>query len=151
MTGYQTGYKPSPELMLIQFSDTATQWDNWLAPMRFGCTIWLVISKLISTVDILTISCEIALRWMPQDLTDDKSTLVQVTDCCLVALSHYLNQCWLVRQHIITEPMLVQFNVTNSTIWRHEATIIQIHQGAISFSNQRVSVTLHHTKFSICR
>ena len=32
---------------------------------------------------------------MPQDLTDDKSTLVQVMDWCHQATSHYLSQCWL--------------------------------------------------------
>ena len=31
---------------------------------------------------------------MPQDLTDDKSTLVQVMAWCRQAASHYLNQCW---------------------------------------------------------
>ena len=31
---------------------------------------------------------------MPQDLTDDKSTLVQVMAWCHQAASHYLNQCW---------------------------------------------------------
>ena len=40
------------------------------------------------------ISCEIALRWMPPDLTDDKSTLVQVMAWCRQAWSHYLSQCW---------------------------------------------------------
>ena len=30
----------------------------------------LIIFKLMSRVDILTISSEITLRWMPQDLTD---------------------------------------------------------------------------------
>ena len=40
------------------------------------------------------ISYEIALRWMPLDLTDDKSTLVQVMAWCRQATSHYLNQCW---------------------------------------------------------
>ena len=34
------------------------------------------------------------LRWMPQDLTDDKSTLVQVMAWCSQSTSHYLNQCW---------------------------------------------------------
>ena len=34
------------------------------------------------------------LRWMPQDLTDGKSTLVQVMAWCRQATSHYLNQCW---------------------------------------------------------
>ena len=40
------------------------------------------------------ISYEIALRWMPQALTDDKSTLVQVMAWCRQATSHYLSQCW---------------------------------------------------------
>ena len=40
------------------------------------------------------ISYEIALRWMPLDLTDDKSTLVQVMAWFRQAPSHYLNQCW---------------------------------------------------------
>ena len=31
---------------------------------------------------------------MPQDLTDDKWTLVQVMAWCRQATSHYLNQCW---------------------------------------------------------
>ena len=31
---------------------------------------------------------------MPQDLPDDKSTLVQVMAWCRQATSHYLNQCW---------------------------------------------------------
>ena len=36
-----------------------------------------------------------ALLWMPQDLTDDKSILVQVMAWCRQATSHYLSQCWL--------------------------------------------------------
>ena len=40
------------------------------------------------------ISCKIGLRWMPLDLTNDKSTLVQVMAWCRQATSHYLNQCW---------------------------------------------------------
>ena len=35
-----------------------------------------------------------ALRWMPQGLNDDKSTLVQVMAWCRQATSHYMNQCW---------------------------------------------------------
>ena len=40
------------------------------------------------------ISCKIALRWMPLNLTDGKSTLVQVMAWCRQATSHYLSQCW---------------------------------------------------------
>ena len=39
-------------------------------------------------------SGKIALRWMQMDLTDDKSTLVQVMAWCHQAPSHYLSQCW---------------------------------------------------------
>ena len=37
----------------------------------------------------------IALRWMQKNLTNEKSTLVQVMAWCRQATSHYLNQCWL--------------------------------------------------------
>ena len=40
------------------------------------------------------ISSEIALTWTSLDLSDDKSTLVQVMAWCRQATSHYLNQCW---------------------------------------------------------
>ena len=36
-----------------------------------------------------------ALKWMPQDLTDDKSPQVQVMAWCHQAASHYLSWCWL--------------------------------------------------------
>ena len=38
--------------------------------------------------------CEIAFKWISQDLIDDKSTLVQVKARCRQATSHYLSQCW---------------------------------------------------------
>ena len=40
------------------------------------------------------IKCETALRCMSLDLTEDKSTLVQVMAWCRQATSHYLSQCW---------------------------------------------------------
>ena len=53
----------------------------------------------------------IALRWMPQDLTDDKSTLVQVMAWCRQATSHYLGQCWprSVSPNGVTRPQWVKF------------------------------------------
>ena len=39
-------------------------------------------------------SCEIAIRWMSLNLTDDELTMVQVMAWCHQATSHYLNQCW---------------------------------------------------------
>ena len=44
--------------------------------------------------DSWVISCEIPLSWISLNLTDDKSTLVQVMAWCRQATSHYLNQCW---------------------------------------------------------
>ena len=67
---------------------------NSLAPVRFQFTIRKVIFKLTLVNGGWSISYEIALRWMPQDLTDDKSTLVQVMTWCRRAKSHYLCQCW---------------------------------------------------------
>ena len=50
--------------------------------------------QIISVIDGWCISFEISLRWMSLDLTDDKSTLVQVMAWCHQATSHYLSQCW---------------------------------------------------------
>ena len=53
-----------------------------------------VLFKLIFVIDGSGMSCEIVLTWMPQNLADDKSTLVQVMAWCRQATSHYLSQCW---------------------------------------------------------
>ena len=67
---------------------------NSLAPGKFEWNFRYVIFKGILVIDDWGISCEIALIWMSQDLTDDKSTLVQVMAWCRQATSHYLGQCW---------------------------------------------------------
>ena len=67
---------------------------NSLAPGGFQFNFRKVISKLTLVNGGWGISNEIALRWMPLDLTDDKSTLVQVMAWCRQATSHYLSQCW---------------------------------------------------------
>ena len=45
-------------------------------------------------IDILSIQMNIILGWMPEDLIDGKSTLVQVMAWCSQATSHYLEQGW---------------------------------------------------------
>ena len=52
------------------------------------------IFNLLLLIGIFTSSKDNALRWMPWDLTDDKSTLVQVMALCRQATSNYLSQCW---------------------------------------------------------
>ena len=68
-------------------------WINSLAPGGFENIFQNVFFKLISWIDTLSNSCETALRSMPQNPSDDKSTLVQVMAWCRQAASHYLSQC----------------------------------------------------------
>ena len=67
---------------------------NSLVPRRCGCNLKSIIFKLISRTDVLCISCEISLRWMPEDLTDDKSTLVQVMAWVPSGSKPLPDQCW---------------------------------------------------------
>ena len=53
-----------------------------------------VIFNLALLISIFKSSYDNVLRWMPQELTDDKSTLVQVMAWCCQATSLYLNKCW---------------------------------------------------------
>ena len=67
---------------------------NSLSPERCGAKFECVILQHILRIDILSISCEITLKWIPQIFTDDKLTLIQVMAWCHQAPSHYLNQWW---------------------------------------------------------
>ena len=67
---------------------------NSLAPWRFQRNFRKVIFQLILVIGGWSISCKIVLKWMPMDLTDGKSTLVQVVAWCCQAIRHYLSQCW---------------------------------------------------------
>ena len=67
---------------------------NSLAPGRPRCHFKTAIFNLVLLIGIFTSSGDNALRWMPRDLTNDKSTLVQVMAWCRQATSHYLSQCW---------------------------------------------------------
>ena len=62
---------------------------NSLTPGRFWWNFMNAIFNWI--IDGWGISCEIDLKWLSLDLTDDKSTLV--TRSCQ-APSHYLSRCW---------------------------------------------------------
>ena len=69
-------------------------WFNSLAPGIFEMNFVQVIFKINLAIYGRSISSEIVLRWMSMDLTDDKSTLVQVMAWCHQATSHYLSHCW---------------------------------------------------------
>ena len=98
MAWRRSGDKPLSEPMMVSLLThicvIRPQWVNSLAPGRFQFNFRQVIFKLILVNGGWGISYEIALRWMPLDFADDKSTLVQVMTWCLQATSHYLSQCW---------------------------------------------------------
>ena len=85
-----------------------------LIPGRFECYFRLMSLKLNLVIDGWGFFCETALRWMSLDLTDDKSTLVQVMAWCHQATSHYMSQCWLrsLSPYGITRPEWV-----NTELW----------------------------------
>ena len=91
---------------------------NSLAPGRPGCHFKTAIFNLVLLIGIFTSSKDNALIWMPRDLTDDKSTLVQVMAWCRQAASHYLSQCWpsSMSPYGITRPQWV--NVTPIIIFQ---------------------------------
>ena len=66
---------------------------NSLVPRRGDCNFEGIICKLITQANSLGTHCEIALRRMPRSLSNQKSTLAQVTAWCCQAPSHYLSQC----------------------------------------------------------
>ena len=61
---------------------------------KWVCNIKGVITKHM--FKFLSTSCEIALRWMPQNTFDHESTLVQLIKMAWrhQAISHKLSQCW---------------------------------------------------------
>ena len=96
---------------------------NSLAPGRPRCYFKTAISNLVLLIGIFTSSKDNALRWMPRDLTNDKSTLVQVMACCHQATGHYLSQCWpsFILPYDVTRPQWVKkcMHVTSNT-WQME-------------------------------
>ena len=68
---------------------------NSLAPGRSESDSKNIIFNLILLIGVFRSSHDNAIWWMPPDLIDDKSTLVQVMAWCRQATRHYLGQCWL--------------------------------------------------------
>ena len=101
---------------ILWWGDYLSKEVNLWAPGRFEFKFSLVIFKPILVNGGWGISYWIALRWMPQDLTDDKSTLVQVIAWCRQATSHYLSQCWprSMSPNGVTRPQWVYSSVAKS-------------------------------------
>ena len=62
---------------------------------------------------------------MPQNLTIEKSTLVQVMACCRQAAIHYLNQWWLrsMSLYSITRPQWVKCALKHPVLGSYESTV----------------------------
>ena len=67
---------------------------NSLSPVRCGSNFRSVIFKHIIQNSSLGTQCEIVLRWIQQNLMNEKSTLVQVMAWSHQAISHCLSQWW---------------------------------------------------------
>ena len=67
-------------------------------------------------------------RWMSLDLTDDKSTLVQVMAWCHQATSHYLSQCWprSLSSYGITRPQWVNAGMVLPVLFWFQSDIISV-------------------------
>ena len=112
-------------LLKLDYFTASMHCLNSLAPGRFQQNFRKVIFKLISVTDRWVISCKIALRWMPLDLADDKSTLVQVMAWCCQTTSHYLSQCWprFMSPYGVTRPQWVNDRAVQATVtnqWHFE-------------------------------
>ena len=97
-------------------------------------------------IDGWGIFCEPALRWMSLDLTDDKSTLVQVMAWCRQATSHYLSQCWprSLSPYGVTRPQWVK---TPSLYW--EGLKALVHYSELYSVFCQAGIRLGSTPFSM--
>ena len=98
-----------------------TFWINSLVPGRSECNSKNVIFSHVLLIGVFRSSHDNALWWMPQDLTDNKSTLVQVMAWCRQAASHYLGQCGLsfLSPYGITRPQWVNVIWPNRITQKH--------------------------------
>ena len=109
-----------------------------------------MILKIILVTGGWGISCKIALRWMPLDITDDKSTLLQVMAWCRQATGHYLSQCWqrFMSPYGVTGPQWVNFVASTVRVnWYEVAKQIEntsqiAHQVTIRLSLRQKDVNL---------
>ena len=83
---------------------------NSLTPGRFEWKFGQLTFMLMWVMDSWGTFCGIVLGWLSQDLTDEKSTLVQVMAWCRQATSHYLSQCWpwSMSPYVVTRPQWVK-------------------------------------------
>ena len=94
------------------------------------------------------ISREIAARLMSFDLTDDKSTLVQVMAWCHQATSHYLSQCWprSLSPYGVTRPQWVKKGLTHFSSSQRRNTSTSVSSGGEETKKKRGRPRQHKVK-----
>ena len=94
--------------------DDLTHWPRKI----WGCNFKNATLKLALLIGTFRASFDKVLRWMIQDLTDDKSTLVQVMVWCRQATSHYLSQGWprYISPYVAIRPQWV-YTETVKLVW----------------------------------
>ena len=92
---------------------------NSLAPGRCGKNFKNIIFKTVIWSSSWSTRYEIVRKWMSKNLTNEKSTLLQVMAWCHQATSHYLSQRWprSMLPYGITRPQWVK--TTTQISWKH--------------------------------
>ena len=90
-------------------------------------------------IDGWSISCKVVLKWMPINLIDGKSTLVEVMAWCRQATSHYLSLCWPRSQlpYGVIRPQWVNDTAEPCYNMVYHDVILQEHMAMISTGNRR--------------
>ena len=88
---------------------------NSLVFGRSGFDFNSAIFNLVWLIGIIISSCDNSLWWIPQGLTEDKLTLIQIMAWCRQATSHYLSQCWsrFMSPYGVTRQQCVNWHCTN--------------------------------------
>ena len=86
-------YSLNTYINLKMYTLTDLQWTHWSLG-DFKEILGEYIFQLIIVIGGWRVSYKIVLKWMPMDLTDGKSTLVQVMAWCRQATRNYRSQCW---------------------------------------------------------
>ena len=86
-------YRVAAILQMTHLDEFSCMKIGVLAPGKCSGKFKSIIFKCITQKSSLDTHCEIGLRWMLENLTNDKSTLLQVMAWCRQAPSHYLSPC----------------------------------------------------------
>ena len=75
------------------------------------------------------------IQWLLQKWSDTGSTLAQVMACCLMAPSHYLNQCWLIISKVLL--LSCEGNFTRDASIINHYNLFENYMSKISFKFPR--------------